>query len=77
MVSYNNIFTYFYPQSPVSVSYHFHFKHRKNMLTIIVWPFTYENKGLATAKIALAASLAVPGLLRGMSAYTSLPAVFI
>ena len=41
--------------------------------TIIVWPFTYENNGLATAKIALAASVAVPGLLRGMSAYALLP----
>lgn len=42
-------------------------------LTIIVWPFTYENRGLATAKIALAASVAVPGLLRGMSACALLP----
>lgn len=41
--------------------------------TIIVWPFTYENNGLATAKIALAASVAVPGLLRGISACALLP----
>ena len=43
-------------------------------LTIIVCPSTYENNGLATAKITLAASLAVPALLSGISAYAALPA---
>ena len=47
---------------------------RNRQLTIIVWPFTYENKGLATAKITLAASVAVPGLLSAISAYGLFPA---
>lgn len=41
---------------------------------MIVWPFTYENNGLATAKITLAASVAVPALRNGMSTYALLPA---
>lgn len=37
-------------------------------VTRIVSPFTYENQGLATPTIALAASSALPGRLNGISA---------
>lgn len=46
-------------------------------VTIIVCPETYENRGLTTARILLAASVAVPGLRSGMSAYAASPAACV
>ena len=37
-------------------------------VTMMVWPVTYENRGLAMARILLAASVGLPGLRSAMSA---------
>ena len=73
-ISLNRFIYIFLPPVTCSLQLSLPVQARKGELTIIVWPLTYENKGLATAKIALAASVAVPGLLRGMSAYALVPA---